>query len=58
MARKPFNAARALQLVAAGFTYREVGILLADEERRPMPYTIQTVGKGLAALRAARIAKD
>lgn len=53
MGRKPFNAARALQLVHAGFTHREVGILLADEEGRAIPYTIQTVARGLKLLRDA-----
>lgn len=52
--RRTFNAARAQQLVNAGFTYREVGILMADEERRIVPYTINTVGKALAELRKAK----
>lgn len=55
---KRFDPARALQLVGAGFTQREVGILLADEQGRAMPYTIQTVARGLKLQRDTEKAKD
>lgn len=54
---KPINGARAIELRKRGFTFREVGILLADEEGRCTRYDARSIKGAVDREWAARSLK-
>lgn len=45
--RREINVERALELKAQGLTYRDIGIKMAEEERRALPYTHDSISSAI-----------